>query len=285
MSISNAVRGVVRFNRRISKEMAPRHLHMASAYSIFSFAFYRLLAVEDVRTVLDVGAGRTWFFESRLKERLKFRLIGIDISQEELEQNPDLDERYVADACTNLGVPDGSVDLITARAGVEHFHDNEGFLRACERALRPGGHVLISFAGRYAPFAVLNRALPARVSSYLLKTLIPDSAEKLGFKAHYDRCTQSGMAELARRTDLEVVSQFASFYSSDYFGFFVPLYLLSLTYDHVRNALAPGDAASYYTILLRKPAEAPSEGRAQNGKQEGERVPPLRGAASAVGER
>jgi SAM-dependent methyltransferase len=220
----------------------------------YTYEVMRTLVESDIRTMVDVGAGRNWFFPTAIKEKLGLILIGTDIDGEEMAFNADLDKRLVGDACQSLGVPAGSVDLITSRAGVEHFPNNAAFLRNCAFALRPGGKVILSFAGRYAPFAILNRMMPEPVSRWLLDRLLPDKTEKLGLKAYYNCCTHSAMIKAAKAAGLTPVREVWDYQSSDYFGFFVPAFLMSSLYDGLRRMIGVKDLASYYTFVFEKPA-------------------------------
>jgi SAM-dependent methyltransferase len=248
------LRDFVLWNRRLSKRLTRRRPDRVIVYNQYSYEVYRILVEDEARHVLDVGAGRNWFFPAAIKPRLGLTLVGVDIDGGELAHNPDLDRALTLDACTSLGVEDGSVDLVTARAGVEHFPDNAAFLRNCARALKPGGKVVLAFAGRNAPFAVANRLLPEKLSILLLDRLIPDKTEKLGFKAHYDRCTYSGFLGLADAAGLRHARSAVDYSSSDYFAFFVPLFLLSKTFDFIRRSLGFKNLASYYCFVLEKPA-------------------------------
>jgi len=248
-------RSFVMLNRRLSKRLERERDELSGAYARYTCEVYRTLIEQDPESVLDVGAGQHWFFPTRLK-KLGFRLIGSDIDRGELALNPALDERIVVDASTGLGVPNASVDVITARAAVEHFPDNRSFLRNCSNALKPGGTLVITFAGRNAPFALINRMLPETLSAWLLEHLIPEKREKLGFKAHYDRCTYSQITRAAHDAGLELVRYFYDFHSSAYFRFFVPAYLASASLDRVRAALDWKDLASYYVFVFRKPPKA-----------------------------
>jgi SAM-dependent methyltransferase len=259
------LRAFVLLNRRISRFIQPR-TQQNSPYVRYRYEFWRALAETDVRVVTDIGAGQHWAFCSRLKCRFNFRLIGVDVDAAEIARNPDLDVRIVADACRSIGVDDGSVDIITARAAVEHLAETGSFLKNCHSALRPGGMVILTFSGRHAPFAILNRALPGPVSDWLLNNLLPDRPEKLGFKAYYDRCTDSGIRRAAESAGLQVRDVFCGYYSSDYFAFFAPLCLLSCAYDHLRHILDVKDLASYYTVVLAKPDHA-SEAIAENAER------------------
>jgi SAM-dependent methyltransferase len=168
--------------------------------------------------------------------------------------NASLDEAIVSDTCVNLGVLENAIDIISVRAAFEHFSDNASFLKNCALALREDGIVILTFPGRYAPFAIINRVLPGGFSSWLLRNLIPDGKEELGFQAYYTLCYDSATRRAAGDAELTVETAFYDFYSRDYFAFFTPLYVLSLLYDHLRHLLGIRDSASYYTFVLRKGA-------------------------------
>lgn len=248
----HVIQAFARANRKLSHFMTPRHLEQNTAHTRYKYEFHGALAERPVHVVLDVGAGQHWFFDPNLKKRFQFKLIGTDVSSSEMATNTSLDETIVSDACVNLGVPPNSINIISVRAAFEHFSDNARFLKNCAVVLREGGIVILTFPGRYAPFAIINRVLPGTLSSWLLRNLIPDSEEELGFKAYYDLCYDTAIRKAASEAGLTVETAFYDFYSSDYFAFFTPLYALSLLYDHLRYLIGIRNTASYYTFVLRK---------------------------------
>jgi SAM-dependent methyltransferase len=217
-----------------------------------SHAFRKYLAeldslIKPGMTVLDVGAGRTWPLE-----RKPDRLIGQDISADEMAYNPVLDERIVSDACRDLGVPDGSIDLISARAVVEHLPDNKAFLATCHRALKPGGRLISVFPNRYATFAMLNRSLPPFLARKVVHTLVPGSEGRLGFKAYYDRTNASAFRGLLRQVGFTVEQEYQSWFAPGYFAFFLPLYVMMMGTDYLRRATGLRDLAAFNLFIARK---------------------------------
>lgn len=206
----------------------------------------------DVRVVLDLGAGAAWAFPIEYKRRFGIELIGLDIDGGEMAVNGALDRKLVGDVCARIELDDGSVDLATAYSGVEHFHDNAAFLRNTFRVLRPGGRLVCLFPSRYAPFAQLNRFVPAWISKKALTILRPDEAGHLGFKAHYDRTNYRDFRKIAEEAGFEVEYVHFSYFNS-YFSFFVPLYVLSMAYGLIRMAIGARDHATYNLFVLRKP--------------------------------
>lgn len=247
------LRAVVNANRRWSKRITPAHFEEANVHSMFAKISSILISPPDTIRVLDAGAGSSWFLPRDYKPRYGLYLIGADIDLEELEQNEALDEKIVCDVCTNIPIEDGSIDLITAFSGIEHFPNNLGFLQECYRTLRPGGRLVAQFPGRYAPFAVLNRSLPERMKRFLLKVLIPGSEGVLGFKAFYDRTNYSAFSRIARTAGFDIEYHFPGYFSSDYFAFCLPLYIVSLVFDLLRFSVGAKNLASYNLFVLVKP--------------------------------
>ncbi len=180
-------------------------------------------------------------------------VIGVDIDIEQMAQNELLDLKIGCDACQSLGVPDRSVDLIMGRAVIEHLHDTAGLLHSANRALADDGRLVVTFANKHAPFAILNRILPQRISGWLLDNLVPSRDEhQLGFKECYDRASVSEFRKSLKEAGFEIEQQYTSYFSSQYYRFFVPLFLFGLAYDYLCYALKIQRLASYVMFVAKK---------------------------------
>jgi SAM-dependent methyltransferase len=248
--LSDVLRQFVHANVALSDRIEPSIVKKTHAYTKYHEAGTALLQSEP-KTVLDVGAGKRWHFPPSLKGP-EMKLIGFDIDMAEMAENALLDQRVCGDACTSLGIPDQSVDLIMGRAVIEHLHDNASFLRSANRALREDGRLIVTFASKHAPFAVLNRLLPRRMSQWLLTHLVPGSSGKLGFEAFYDRTSFTEFKRSLIDAGFEVEEGFASYFSSSYYRFFVPLFVVSLGFNYVCYALGIPRLASYFMFIARK---------------------------------
>lgn len=244
----------VNVNRRISRWLTPDHFAQGDAYHFYNLYGRILLSMPTIARVLDVGAGKAWHFDPRFKKDYGLTLIGLDIDEAEMQNNPSLDEKLVADATQSLEVADGTIDLIMGHAVVEHFSNTETFITSCWRALRPSGMVIFAFPNKYAPFAILNQLLPLFISNFLLKTFVPGSQGVLGFRAFYDRCSYLSFKRLLIRNGFHIEYNYVSFFSSDYFAFFVPFYLLSLAMDLLRYIIGIKQLGSYNLFIASKPA-------------------------------
>ncbi|HLH93092.1 MAG TPA: class I SAM-dependent methyltransferase [Xanthobacteraceae bacterium] len=246
----------IEINRILCRRLTPAHVHEANVFGVYRKLGTMLLSHPQIHRVLDCGAGKRWHFPSYYKRWYDIHLIGIDIDAHEMETNRDLDEKLVCDVTDQIPVTPECIDLVLASSGVEHFSDNEAFLRNAYGCLRPGGFLLAQFPGRYAPFAIVNRLVPTRLARFLINLSMKNDAIDLGFPAHYDRTHYSAFSALAEKAGFECLYYSPGFYSSSYAEFLLPLWLLSYTYDALRFFIGSKNLASYNLFLLQKPPRA-----------------------------
>ena len=244
--------GFVRLNQRLSARARPtlvgRPEHLAERY------LDRIATLMDEHrpeVVVDVGGGRSCLFAAG--RRAGTRIVAVDVAAEELALNDDVDETIVADASAGLPFADESVDLIASRVTLEHLPDVGGFVRETARVLRPGGWCVHLFAGRNAPYALVNRALPPAFSSRLIHLLVPGSEGVLGFRAYYDRCSPGGIEQVLSHSGFGNVTVQVGYEQAFYFDFFVPLYVLAALYDAAVRSLDLRELGSLVLVSAQKP--------------------------------
>ncbi|HTU12679.1 MAG TPA: class I SAM-dependent methyltransferase [Allosphingosinicella sp.] len=231
----------------------PHALWETRGFAIYDWVARGLLGEAGVNRVADVGGGRTWYFgEGYRDSNPDFHLIGIDVDPAELALNPMLDEAIATDICESLQVEDGSLDLVLCRATVEHLHDTGAFMANVHRALRPGGKAAFVFAGKWAPPMIMNRIVGHGWANKLLRRLVPGTEGYGGFRAHYDLCTDGAFRRKAEALGFAVEYRYASYYSSSYFQFFLPVHVLSIAGDYLRQILSIRALASMNLFVLRK---------------------------------
>lgn len=244
------------FNRKLSKKITPAHFDTSGVFENFLRCGALLMAMPDVNRVLDVGAGKSWHFPPEYKTLFDLHITGVDIDLSEMDSNSVLDVRLEGDATKSLIVPPASVDLVTVFSGVEHFENNADFLSLAYTALRPGGRLIAQFPGSLAPFALINSVLPQRFKEKTLNLLVPGSQGVLGFPAHYDRTRFSSFSAIAKQAGFEVEFHIPGYFSSGYFAFFFPLYIISLSFDLLRFSIGIRDLSSYNMFVLKKDGPA-----------------------------
>ena len=204
--------------------------------------------------VVDAGGGGKCWFATYRDPAAAARIIAVDIDAEEMAANTDVDEKRVADVSKHLPFKDGEVDLVTSRSVLEHLRKTDAFMRETYRVLKPGGFAIHLFPSKYAPFSVLNRLLPQRLSSWLLHVLVPGSKGVLGYPAFYDRTYASGMRRLLAEAGFEIVDVRVDYYQANYFAFFFPLYMLNVAYEMFVRRLGQANLAATVLIVAQKPA-------------------------------
>lgn len=252
----------VRLNQRLSARARPtlvgRPEQLAERYLDRIAA---LMAQHGPEVVVDVGGGRSCLFAASRPKGTATRIVAVDVAAEELALNDDVDETIVADASAGLPFPDESVDLIASRVTLEHLPDVGGFVRETARVLRPGGWCVHLFAGRNAPYALVNRALPPALSSRLIHLLVPGSEGVLGFRAYYDRCAPLAIEQVLRSTGFGNVTVEVGYEQAFYFDFFLPLYVLAALYDAAVRTLGLRELGSLVLVSAQKPARSADQAR------------------------
>jgi ubiquinone/menaquinone biosynthesis C-methylase UbiE len=209
----------------------------------------------DPVLVADVGGGKSCPF-ARLRDPAKrIRIVGVDVSGDELSHNEDVDEKRVSDITHELPFGSEEVDLVVSSSVLEHLEDTRVFVAESHRVLKHGGYAIHLFPSKFAPFAVANQILPHRVSKRVLRVIFPDSEGILGFQAYYDRCHASAMRSLHERAGFEIVDLQVTYYQSEYFSVFFPAYVLSAAYELLVCAMRVKSLAAYVLLVARKPAE------------------------------
>jgi ubiquinone/menaquinone biosynthesis C-methylase UbiE len=239
-----------RMSYRIERHLPQRQLDIQAAYDQTVATCMATLPRRAV--VVDVGAGKESTFARYRKRDAEVRVIGVDRSSDELAENRDVDEKRVADVTLGLPFESGEVDMVVSRSVIEHLRDSESFFREASRVLKPGGYCIHLFTSKFAPFAIANQMLPAKVATKLLDTMHPECRGKLGFESHYDKTYASGMRALLMRNGFDVENVLVSYYQSGYYNFFLPLYVLSAIYELLLQALRAENLAAKIIIVAKK---------------------------------
>jgi SAM-dependent methyltransferase len=247
------LQNVFEYNRRLSRFCTPKYVQDANAFGFYGKIGTMLLSHPRVTRVLDCGAGKRWHFPSHYKIWYGIDLVGLDIDAAEMVDNKDLNSWVECDVTKEIPVEPNSVDLIMAYSGIEHFNDNEAFLKQAYSALRPGGFLLAQFPSRFAPFAIVNRLLPKRAAAKLLNWSMREYADRLGFSAHYDRTNYTAFFKLVKSIGFDELYYYPGYYSSTYAEFLFPVWIASYSYDILRFALGFKNIASYNLFVLQKP--------------------------------
>lgn len=146
---------------------------------------------------LEIGGGRDPLFLPHEAEAHGFAVTLNDISARELSLAP---PGYATVQCDIAGKDAASIfgearyDLAYSRMVMEHVPDVARMWQNIAFTLAPGGVAFSFFPTLYAPPYVLNRAIPEKLSRWLLESVFPDRGDEGDnpkFPAYYDYCFSS----------------------------------------------------------------------------------------------
>ena len=203
------------------------------------------------QTIYDVGGGKRPFVTAAQKATLGLTIVGIDISQDELNLAPAgvYDRTICQDVSTLQG--NGEADLLICLAVLEHVRNVAAAFHAIASCLKPNGNALIFVPSRNAPFARLNLIVPEGIKKRILYSVYPQSRGHQGFPSYYDRCTPGDFADLAEFAGLRV-DALKLYFVSTYFYAFFPAYLLWRLSKQLIYRFSPSAAAETFAIVLSK---------------------------------
>jgi ubiquinone/menaquinone biosynthesis C-methylase UbiE len=252
--VSAAVRRFVDANQRlaepIERRLAHAQVNLTEIYN--AIVAERMRALPPGSVVVDVGGGRSCAFARHRASGDGVRLIGVDVSADELAHNEDVDEKIVADVVEGLPIGDREADLVVSHSVVEHLADSDAYVAEAARALKPGGLLINTLPSKYAPFSLINRVLPERAKARLLQLVFPWSEGVLGYRTYYDNCSYRAMRRVHQRHGFELVDSRVSYYQSSYFAPVLPAYLISVGYELVIARLDLRQLAASLLIVGRK---------------------------------
>ncbi len=202
-------------------------------------------------TVYEIGGGKSPLTDAGRKRAMGLTVVGIDIDQQELDQAPagTYDKAICADICSYQGNEDA--DLVICQAVLEHVQNVESAFQCLSNVLKPGGTALLFTPSRNALFAILNRMLPERLKKALLFGVAPETRQKQGFRAYYDRCTPKDFRRLAKANGFAIEEE-RFYWISSYFSWFFPIYVLWRVWILLAKLVIGNQAAETFSMALRK---------------------------------
>lgn len=209
-------------------------------------------------TIYDIGGGKNPYLSPDEKQRIKARVVGLDIDQTELDRAPAsaYDDVICADISRYRGQQDA--DIVICQALLEHVRDVEAAFTSIAGLLKPGGRALLFVPSRNALFARLNILLPQKLKKWLLHAIFPKTRRGQGFPSYYDKCTPADFRRMAVDNEMSVIEA-RYFYKSSYFSFFFPLYFLWRLWILLFRAIRKEQAAETFSMVLEKTSQAVTE--------------------------
>lgn len=242
--------GFIEINKKLSSKIGPLFPNTKfGIYDHYVDIVKSKICVGNI--ILDIGGGKRCRYASG---KQAYKIIGIDISDEELKFNNDVDEKIVADITKAIPLDDSSINMVTSASVLEHLRDLEAAVKEVSRVLKEGGYFISVLPSKFALFAIINQCLPHSISKKILYKLHPKAKGIAGFKAYYNRCYFSALTKLLEENGFKDIEFAFSYNQSSYFSFFLPCYLVSVAWDYCMYLFGARDLCGYVCFAARKSA-------------------------------
>lgn len=127
------------------------------------------LLAGDAPTVLDAGCGSI----SHLSLPVGARLVGIDISENQLRRNNQLHEKILGDLATHP-LPSSRFDLVVCWDVLEHLPDPMRALDNMLGSVKPGGLVVVAMPNLWSLKGIITKLTPFSVHRAFYRHVIGD---------------------------------------------------------------------------------------------------------------
>ncbi|MHA6723783.1 class I SAM-dependent methyltransferase [Sphingomonas sp. RS2018] len=138
--------------------------------------------------ILELGAGRRPSFTLEEMPATVQSYTVNDISEEELALLPEGYDKACFNVSGDASNFRDNYDIVFSRFLAEHVPDGEAMHRNVHQVLRDGGISFHLIPTLYAVPFIINKYMPERLTSYVLKVLSPRRAINPKFPAHYSAC-------------------------------------------------------------------------------------------------
>lgn len=122
-------------------------------------------------TILDAGCGNGEFSITQDFKKEAAKIVGVDVDQQALENNPYLDIAVVS-SVENINLDDNYFDIIISRALFEHLRNPQTAIAEFARVLKPGGKAIIQTYNIYSPAMFASAILPLKFRRWLKEKTI-----------------------------------------------------------------------------------------------------------------
>jgi SAM-dependent methyltransferase len=225
----------------------------AWAWHNFKRTIEALIVRHGFERVLEVGGGRSPLFTAEDVKKLGLQYTINDLNQRELDLGPD----YAAKVCFDIAgsVPgEATYDLVFSQMVLEHVVDARAAYRNILHLLGSGGISVVFYPTLYSPPFVINRLLPERVSSSLVRFFYKERRDGCvtTHPAYYSWCFGSSRLSVMLRELGYRETVVLPFYGHEYFKGFPVLNILDRWLSQAARARDWRLLSSYaYCIALK----------------------------------
>lgn len=247
------MRGFIKINQKICNKFD--EIFLPKSFIVDGLKDFQQVAnsyIAKEQTIIDIGGGKIPFVNAEFKESLNLKVIGLDISENELNLAPvGIYDRKIVSSIENFKPKRTLANLAICEAVLEHVNDNNKAIKAISNATVNNGYVLLFIPCKNAVFARLNMLLPEKIKKKILFALYPESKHGQGFPAYYKNCTPSEIKKICEENDLKVES-IKTYRYVTYFTFLFPLHFLWRIFQIITILLMRKNACEAFTVIAKK---------------------------------
>lgn len=214
-----------------------------------------IILSNKIKSILEIGAGANPTLNPDFIRKHNLSYTISDVDNEELNKADELYSKRILDLSKRNFDLTENYDFVFSRMVGEHITNGKIFHQNVFKILNNGGLSFHCFSTLYAFPFLINRILPEKISSKLLKKISPRDDHKHGkFPAHYKWCRGPSRKMINNYLSIgyEIV-EYTGYFGHNYYKKISLLNSLEKFKSELLIKLRVPHLNAYASVLLKKP--------------------------------
>lgn len=184
------------------------------------------------KLILEVGG----VDRPAIKKSSQYKYLGLDIDARE--------KCYIVyDTFIHASIEDKlnleKVDLVISKAVLEHVPNNARAMQTMYDVMGSSSIMHHYVPSGYHPYSIVLKIVGPKLQRWLIRNLRPraDAIETTGYPAFFSYCDPVSLRKLLHQTGFRDINMIIYYKATDYFAFFLPLYLLVAVFEIIAEKL------------------------------------------------
>ena len=203
----------------------------------------KIITLNPKSKILEVGG----IDRPLLKKTSYYEYVGLDI--EKNEKCNELYDQFLFQSIENK--IDDKFNLIFSLTLLEHVKNNKKSLRNIYNALEKNGQTIHYVPSKNHYYALILRLVGPNLQKFLLKKLRPNSKSN-GYPAYFNLCSYRELIGEMNKIGFKNIKIKVFYKATDYFSFFVPLFLIIAILENIAELFGIKLLASGLLFSARK---------------------------------
>ena len=143
-------------------------------------------------------------------------------------------------------------DLIISTTLLEHVPNNTRSVQSIYGGLNLGGSMVHYIPSKYHFYSLCLRLVGPKIQKVLIKYLRPEAIAVTGYPAFFDHCSPNQMKSLCNACGFRNVEIIPYYKATDYFAFFIPVYLFVSIIENLFEFFGVSYFASGFIVRAQK---------------------------------